>query len=43
MLNVNYISIKINEMMEEIYHANINLKKIGVAKLILDKVDFRAN
>lgn len=24
------------------YHANINRKKAGVAKLILDKVDFRA-
>lgn len=27
---------------KKIYHANINKKKAGVAKLILDKVNFRA-
>ena len=35
------LSLKINKILKEIYHANHNLKMAGVITLISDKIDFK--
>ena len=35
------LSLKINKILKEIYHANHNLKMTGVITLISDKIDFK--